>query len=60
MSFGGRMMTQAVKTLIIVNVVVFLVQNIVGGGSATSYPTLIQYFSFIPTSPFSDCRCGAS
>jgi membrane associated rhomboid family serine protease len=43
------MMTQAVKTLIIANVVVFLVQNIVGGGSATSYPTLIQHFSFIPS-----------
>ncbi len=49
MSFGRRMMTPAVKALIIANVAVFVVQNFVGGGSARSYPTLIEYFSFIPS-----------
>jgi membrane associated rhomboid family serine protease len=48
MSFGGRMMTPAVKGLIIANVAVFAVQTFLGGGMTGRIGPMTEYFSFVP------------
>jgi membrane associated rhomboid family serine protease len=48
MSFGGRMMTPGIKTLIIANVAVFAVQTFLGGGLTGRPGPLVEYLSFIP------------
>ena len=48
MSFGSRMMTPAIKALIIANVAVFAVQTFLGGGLTGRMGPMTEYFSFIP------------
>jgi len=48
MSFGGRMMTPAVKALIIANVAVFALQTFFGGGLTGKIGPLTGWLAFIP------------
>ncbi len=47
MSFGGRVMTPGVKILIIINAVIFMLQNLFGDGTPGRGP-LVEWLSFIP------------
>jgi membrane associated rhomboid family serine protease len=48
MSFGGRMMTPAIKALLIANGAVFAVQTFFGGGLTGRIGPLTEYFAFVP------------
>jgi len=48
MSFGGRIMTPAVKALIIANAAVFTLQTFLGGGLTGNLGPLTRFLAFIP------------
>ncbi|MEN8005784.1 MAG: rhomboid family intramembrane serine protease [Candidatus Krumholzibacteriota bacterium] len=48
MSFGGRIMTPAVKALIIANAAVFVLQTLFGGGLTGQAGPLTRWLAFIP------------
>ena len=48
MSFGGRLMTPAVKAMIIANVAVFALQTLFGGGLTGNRGPLTDWLGFIP------------
>jgi len=48
MSFGGGMMTPAIKMLIIANVAVFALQTFFGGGMSGRLGPLTEYLAFVP------------
>ena len=48
MSFGGRIMTPAVKALIIANAAVFTLQTFLGGGLTGNPGPLTRFLAFIP------------
>ncbi len=47
MSFGGRVMTPGVKILIIINAVIFMLQNLFSAGTPGQGP-MVEWLSFIP------------
>jgi membrane associated rhomboid family serine protease len=47
-SFGGRVMTPAVKALIIANAAVFVLQNLLGPDRPGEYGFFTRYFAFVP------------